>query len=222
MDKLIQIAIVDDHTMFRKGLIKLINLFPNYSVLLDASYINDFISQLNPKRLPDIVLMDITMPGMDGYIATTWLHDNHPDIKVLALSTMDSESAIIKMIKCGAKGYVLKDADPSELRFAFDEVLRQGYYYNELVTRKVMSAVSNLLDTKNPVSLFAKLTDRELEFLRYTCTELTYKEIADRMFLSVRTVEGYRDSLCEKLDLKSRIGLAMYAIKNQIVNTADL
>lgn len=162
MDELKQIAIVDDHTMFRKGLIKLINLFPNYSVLLDASDGNDFITQLNPKRLPDIVLMDITMPGMDGYIATTWLHDNHPDIKVLALSTMDSESAIIKMIKCGAKGYVLKDADPSELRLAFDEVLSLGYFYNELVTRKVMSAVNSLLDTKNPVSLFAKITEREL------------------------------------------------------------
>src|SRR5690242_8328367 len=169
MDEVKKIAIVDDHSMFRKGLIKLINLFPNYSVLLDACDGNDFIAQLTPKRLPDIVLMDITMPGMDGYSATAWLRENHPDIKVLALSTMDSESAIIKMIKCGAKGYVLKDADPSELKFAFDEVLSQGYFYNELVTRKVMSAVSNLLDTKNPLSLFAKLTDRELEFLRYTC-----------------------------------------------------
>jgi DNA-binding NarL/FixJ family response regulator len=216
------IAIVDDHTMFRKGLITLINLFPNYSVLFDASNGKDFIKQLNPKKLPDIVLMDITMPEMDGYATTEWIHKNYPDIKVLALSTMDSEAAIIKMIKSGAKGYVLKDAEPSELRYAFDEVMSQGYFYNELITRKVMNAVSSLVDTKNPVSVFAKLTDREIEFLKYACTEMTYKEIADKMFLSVRTVEGYRDALCEKLDLKGRIGLAMYAIKNQIVTVSDL
>jgi len=216
------IAIVDDHTMFRKGLITLINLFPGYSVLFDASNGKDFIVQLNPKKLPDIVLMDITMPEMDGYATTEWLHKNHPGIKVLALSTMDSEAAIIKMIKCGANGYVLKDAEPLELRYAFDDVMNQGYFYNELITRKVMNAVSSLVDSKNPVSLFARLTDREIEFLKYCCTEMTYKEMADKMFLSARTVEGYRDALCEKLDLKSRIGLAMYAIKNQVVDVSAL
>lgn len=216
------IAIVDDHIMFRKGLITLINMFPGYSVLMDASNGKDFIAQLNPKHLPDIVLMDISMPDMDGYTATEWLHKNYPDIKVIALSTMDSESAIVKMIKSGATGYVLKDADPSELRFAFDEVLRRGYFYNELITRKVMGSVNALIDSGNSTTLFAKLTNRELEFLKYACTEMTYKEIADKMFLSVRTIEGYRDALCEKLGLKSRIGLAMYAIKNQIVEASDL
>ncbi len=216
------ISIVDDHTMFRKGLITLINIFPGYTVLFDAANGKDFIKQINPKKLPDIVLMDITMPEMDGYATTEWLQKNYPDINVLALSTMDSESAIIKMIKSGAKGYILKDAEPAELRFAFDEVMSQGYFYNELITRKVMGAVGDLVDSKNPVSLFAKLTARELEFLKYCCTEMTYKEMADKMFLSVRTVEGYRDALCEKLDLKSRVGLAMYAIKNQIVNISAL
>lgn len=217
-----EIVIIDDHAMFRKGLMKLINLFPNYSVLFDASNGKDFIAQLNPKHLPGIVLMDITMPEMDGYATAEWLHNNYPEIKILALSTMDSEAAIIKMIKSGAKGYVLKDAEPDELKLAFDEVMSQGYFYNELVTRKVMKAVDKLVDTKSHVSMFVKLTEREIEFLKYACTEMTYKEMADKMFLSVRTIEGYRDALCEKLDLKSRIGLAMYAIKNQIVVASDL
>ena len=216
------IVIIDDHAMFRKGLMKLINLFPGYSVLFDASNGKDFIAQLNPKKLPDIVLMDITMPEMDGYATAEWLHVNYPDIKILALSTMDSEVAIIKMIKSGAKGYVLKDAEPDELKLAFDEVMSQGYFYNELITRKVLKGVGQLVDSKNPTSIFVKLTDREIEFLKYACTEMTYKEIADKMFVSVRTVEGYRDALCEKLDLKSRVGLAMYAIKNQIVNVSAL
>jgi len=212
------VAIVDDHTMFRKGLAALINFFPNYKVSMDASNGKDFIEQLHSAQLPDIVLMDINMPEMDGYTTTEWLRDNHPEVKTLALSTMDSETAIIKMIKSGAKGYVLKDAEPSELKLAFDEVMSRGYFYNELVSRKVLNAVSQLVDPKNTTATFANLTPREIEFLKYACSEMTYKEIADKMYLSVRTVEGYRDSLCEKLDIKTRVGLVLYAIKNGIAS----
>jgi DNA-binding NarL/FixJ family response regulator len=208
------IAIADDHAMFRKGLTVLINLFPGYEVLFDAANGREFIDKLNAEQLPDIVLMDISMPEMDGYSTTEWLRANYPDIKVLALSTMDAETAIIKMVKSGAKGYVLKDADTDELKLAFDEVLHRGYFYNETITRKVMQAVSQLTDLKNKTGTFIKLSDREIEFLKLTCTELSYKEIADKLFVSVRTVEGYRDVLCEKLDLKTRVGLAMYAVKN--------
>ena len=210
------IAIADDHTMFRKGLISLINLFPNDEVLFDAANGADFIAQINEKHLPDIVLLDINMPEMDGYATAEWLTSHYPEIKILALSTMDAETAIIKMIKSGAKGYVLKDADPAELKLAFDEVMSRGYFYNELITRKVLSNVSQLTQ-KNTTGTFANLTDREVEFLKFACSEMTYKEIADKMFFSVRTVEGYRDNLCEKLELKTRVGLAMYAIKNNLV-----
>jgi len=212
------IAIADDHTMFRKGLMALINLFPNYEVLFDAANGKDFIAQLNPKHLPDIALLDISMPEMDGYATAEWLRASYPDIKILALSTMDAETAIIKMIKSGAKGYVLKDAEPAELKLAFDEVISRGYFYNELITRKVMSSINMLTDDKNATATFVKLTDRELEFLKYACTEMAYKEIADKMHVSTRTVEGYRDALCEKLDLKTRVGLVLYAIKNHLVD----
>jgi len=212
------VAIVDDHTMFRKGLAALINFFPNYKVSMDASNGNDFIEQLQSAQLPDIVLMDINMPEMDGYATTEWLRNNHPEVKTLALSTMDSETAIIKMIKSGAKGYVLKDAEPSELKLAFDEVMSRGYFYNDLVSRKVLNAISQLVDPKKTTATFANLTPREIEFLKFACTEMTYKEIADKMHLSVRTVEGYRDSLCDKLDIKTRVGLVIYAIKNGIAS----
>jgi DNA-binding NarL/FixJ family response regulator len=212
------VAIVDDHTMFRKGLAALINFFPNYKVSMDASNGKDFIEQLQSAQLPDIVLMDINMPEMDGYATTEWLRDNHPEVKTLALSTMDSETAIIKMIKSGAKGYVLKDAEPSELKLAFDEVMSRGYFYNDLVSRKVLNAISQLVDPKKTTATFANLTLREIEFLKFACTEMTYKEIADKMHLSVRTVEGYRDSLCDKLDIKTRVGLVIYAIKNGIAS----
>lgn len=211
------VAIVDDHAMFRKSLTVLINLFAGYEVLFDAANGKDMMAQLKPKQLPDIILMDIAMPLMDGYASASWLRDNYPGIKVLALSTMDAETSIIKMIKSGAKGYILKDADPTELKQAFEEVTERGYFYNELITRKVMNSINHLSESKNSPGIFANLSSRELEFLKFVCTELTYKEIADKMCISVRTAEGYRDALCEKLNLKTRIGLAMYAIKNQLV-----
>jgi len=211
------ISVVDDHTMFRKGICALINLFPNYKVLFDAANGQDFIRQLKPKHLPDIVLLDIVMPEMDGYATASWIKINYPDIKILALSTMDAETSIIGMIKSGAKGYVLKDAEPSELKQAFDEVLRLGYFYNELVSRKIMQSVNLLADNKTGISTFSNLTDRELTFIKLACSEKTYFEIAKEMFVSERTVDGYRDALFKKLEISTRVGLAIYAIKNGLV-----
>ncbi len=211
------ITIVDDHTMFRKGLAALINLFPNYKVLFDAANGQDFIKQLQPKHVPDILLLDIAMPEMDGYTTANWVRVNHPEIKVLALSTMDADAAIIKMIKNGAKGYVLKDAEPTELKRAFDEVLSLGYYYNDLVSRKIMQSVSQLADNSTSLNTFANLTEKELAFLKLACSEKTYFEIAKEMFLSERTIDGYRDALFKKLNVGTRVGLVMYAIRNGLV-----
>jgi DNA-binding NarL/FixJ family response regulator len=130
---------------------------------------------------------------------------------------MDAETAIIKMIRNGAKGYVLKDAEPSELKRAFDEVLSLGYYYNDLVSRKIIQSVNQLADDKSNVGTFVKLSDRELAFLKLACSEKTYFEIAKEMFVSERTVDGYREALFRKLGLSTRVGLVMYAIKNGLV-----
>ena len=128
--------------MFRKGLCMLVNLFSQYEILFDAEHGKDLIAKINEDHLPDIVLLDINMPEMDGYETATWIKDHYPEIKILALSTMDADTTIIKMIKCGAKGYVLKDADPDELKLAFNEVLSKGFFYNELVSKKIHSFIS--------------------------------------------------------------------------------
>ena len=217
MNKIRQIAIVDDHTMFRKGLAALIGMFPGHEVLFDAGGGEECIRFLKAGKIPDILLMDIAMPEMDGYAVTAWVSDQMPDIRVLALSTMDSEIAIIRMIRSGAKGYVLKDADPAELRKAFEDVVSLGFYYNELVSRKIVQSVHLLADERWPLNIFANLSDRELSFLQLACSEKTYFEIAKEMFVSERTVDGYRDSLFKKLNISSRVGLVLYAIRNGIV-----
>ena len=211
------VAIVDDHTMFRKGLASLINLFSNYKVLFDAGDGREFINELKPPHIPDIVLLDISMPGMDGYMTADWLRINYPGVKVLALSTMDSDNAIIKMIKLGAKGYILKDAQPAELKLALDEVFAKGYFYNEMVSRKVLQSVNQLVNENSDLNAFMKLTDREQVFIKLACSEKSYQEIAAEMFVSERTVDGYRDSLFRKLSVGTRVGLVMYAIKNGLV-----
>ncbi|SEM64376.1 two component transcriptional regulator, LuxR family [Chitinophaga rupis] len=211
------IAIVDDHTMFRKGLCALIDLFPRYRVLFDAANGKDFINRLHPGQLPDIVLLDIKMPEMDGFETARWINAHYPDMKILALSTMDADTVIIKMIRSGAKGYVLKDADPKELNLAFDEVLAKGYFYNDQLSRKILQSISGLTDEKNMLGTLVKLTDRELQFLKLACSEKSYQQIAGEMFLSERTVDGYRESLFKKLGVNTRVGLVIYAIKNNMV-----
>ena len=209
-----KIALVDDHTMFRKGLAVLIGLFSGYKVLMDVANGREFIDQLDPNELPDIVLLDIHMPVMDGYATAAWLHEHHPGIRVLALSTMDSDTTIIKMIQQGARGYILKDADPKELQVAFEEILAKGYYYNEMLTRKVIQSIHH---GGSDSSLFPKISDREMEFLKHACSEKNYQQIADEMFVSERTVDGYRESLFKKFNVSNRVGLVLYAIKNQLV-----
>jgi DNA-binding NarL/FixJ family response regulator len=162
--------------------------------------------------------MDINMPEMDGFETTVWLKKNYPEIKVLVLSMYDNEASIIRMLKCGAKGYILKDCEPSVLKTAIEDVLIKGYFYSDLVSGKLIHALNKIQDDDNDFKALFSLNARETDFLKYTCTELTYKEIADKMFVSPRTIDGYRDALFEKLHVKTRVGLAIYAIKNGLVD----
>ena len=209
------VALIDDHTMFRKGLAILINLFPGYEVIMDVGNGREFIDQLQPDHLPDIALLDIHMPIMDGYATAAWLHANYPEIRLLALSTMDSDTTIIKMIHQGARGYILKDADPKELQIAFEEILAKGYYYNEVLTRKVIQSIH--MGGQDAANVLPRLTERETEFLKHACSEKNYQQIASDMFVSERTVDGYRESLFKKFNVSNRVGLVIYAIKNQLV-----
>lgn len=211
------IVLVDDHSLLRNGLASLVESQGN-TVLFEADDGKEFIEKLDSANLPHIVLMDINMPEMDGFETTQWLKQHHPQVRVLALSMYDNETSIIRMLKCGAKGYILKDSEPAELKTAIDDILNKGFYYSDLVSGKLMYAINKLDDETDDLKNLVPLNDRETDFLKYACTEMTYKEIADKMFVSPRTIDGYRDALFEKLKLKTRVGLVMYAIKHGIVH----
>lgn len=210
---MIKVILVDDHIVLRKSLAVLIGMLQGFTVIGQADNGQQFINQLDEAELPDIVLMDITMPVMDGVETTKWLKQNYPSIRVVALSMLKNDLIVIRMLKNGARGYLLKDCDPTELKQAMTEVHEKGYYYNEWLTPKMkrIGMEENLLPSK------IMMNERELIFLRLCCTEKTYKEIADEMGVSVRTVDGYRDALFQKLQVSTRVGLVLYAIKNELV-----
>ena len=211
-----KLSLADDHALLRNGLAQLIQSL-GHTVLFEVNNGKELTQKINAGELPDIVLMDINMPEMDGFQATQWLKQQYPDIKVLALSMYDNETAIIRMLKSGARGYILKDSEPGELKAALRALEEKGFYYSDLVSGKLMHAINKMEDENGNLKNLVPLNERETDFLTYACTELTYKEIAEKMFLSPRTIDGYRDALFEKLNVKTRVGLVMYAIKNGIV-----
>ncbi|HYK57548.1 MAG TPA: response regulator transcription factor [Flavisolibacter sp.] len=213
----ITIALADDHVLLRNGLANLLQDL-DFEVVFQADNGKQFIEKLKTHTPPQVVLMDINMPVMDGYDTTLWLKKNHPDVKVLALSMYNDENAIIRMLKSGAKGYLLKDSSPMELKAAIQSLATKGFYYSELVTGTLIHTINHMDDPESAVIKdVLGINERELEMLKLICTELTFKEIAEKMQISPRTVDGYRDILLEKLQCKSRIGLVIFAIKNGII-----
>ncbi len=214
---MICIGLVDDHVLLRNGLAALVNSFPGCKVVFEAGNGKELMQKLKPKSPPDVVLMDITMPVMDGYAATKWLSVNHPTVKVLALSMLDDEQAIIRMLHHGAKGFILKDCEPIELQLAISAVANKGFYHSELVSGKIMQSMQNGGGVNAAAKPTVVFTDREMELLLLACTEKPYREIAEEMGISQRTVEGYCDNLYQKTGVKTRIGLVIYAIKNGLL-----
>jgi two-component system invasion response regulator UvrY len=213
----IKVTLVDDHVVLRKGLALLVRS-QGFDIHFECDNGKQLISKLDKHDLPDVILMDINMPEMDGFEATLWLKDNYPMVNVLALSMYDDENAIIRMLRNGAKGYILKEAEPSELKSAINGVVANGFYYSETVPGRLVHSIGKMdEDPDNKNRLLLKLNEKEIQFLKLASTELTYKEIANQMYLSPRTIDGYRDQLFEKLNAKSRVGLVLFAIKNGLV-----
>ncbi len=212
----IKIALVDDHILLRDALADVISGFDNCMVTLKASNGKELIQQLKGLKLPDVIILDINMPVMDGYDTAKWIQENHPQINIIILTMFDSEIALIRLLQAGVKAFLKKDTHPKELQFAIESVFETGYYYSQNSSGKLANVFQN--PSCNFITHPVLLTENEITFLRLSSSEMTYKEIAKHMYVSPRTVDNYRDQLFEKLNVKSRVGLAMYAIKNGVVN----
>src|ERR1700755_2853269 len=180
-NKKILVAIADDHSLLRNALARLINGFEGYSILFEADNGKDLRSKIQQNIIPEIVLLDVNMPEMDGFETTQWLHSHFPQVKVLALSMLSDERSIIKMFRLGAKGYLLKNTNPTELKEALDSVMDKNVYLSEYVSGKLVSGLRHEEDHPEKEII---LNEKEREFLRWTCSELSYKDIAANMFLS--------------------------------------
>ena len=222
----IKLAVVDDHNLFRKGLIKLINMGNKdnkYTILFEAENGNDLKEKLNRKSLPDIILMDIEMPDMDGYESVDWLKKCYPDIGILVVSMFESEEAILRMVRMGVNGYLSKDIEVEDMHKALEDIVSKGFYYSDLVASVMANNLQNNNDDTIPGGqiinnqVWSNLSENERTFLNLACTQMTYSEIADKMRLSPKTIDGYREALFQRFQVRNRVGLAMFAVKNELV-----
>ena len=210
----IKIAIVDDHKLVSKAIENMISFNPKFEVVMNCFNGEDFLNQLEHKKnMPEVVLMDINMPRKNGIETTAELTQKYPELKVIALTMEDNESTIISMLKAGAKGYLLKDMSPDILFDAINIVHEKGIFYTDIVTQSLLKIKTEETAIQE---ISALLKDREIEFIKLACSELTYKEIAEKMCVSPRTVDGYRDSIFAKLNVKTRVGIVLFAIKHEM------
>src|SRR4030095_8616374 len=212
---LAKIGLVDDHILIRDAIAAIIKSFNEFTVSIVADNSKQFIEKLNPTNIPEVLLLDLNMPEMDGHATIHWISKNHPEIKILVLTMYDAES-LIHLIKAGARGFLKKDVPPTELRHALQSILSNGTYCSHTITGRLFNLMKNQ-GSKNSTWGTVILNENEIAFLKYVATELTYKEIAQKMQISPRTIDNYRDALFLKLSVKSRVGLAMYAVKTGIV-----
>ncbi|MEX6626458.1 response regulator transcription factor [Tenacibaculum salmonis] len=207
------VVVVDDHTLLSQAIEGMVNSFDKFKVLYTSKNGQELVDKfkISAKNVPDIVLMDVNMPVMNGIEATEWISENFPAVNVMALSVEDAENTMLKMLKVGAVGYLLKDTEKNVLEKALLEVMDNGFYHTRNVTTLLLNSISGKNEKEN-----VNFKRNEMIFMKLACSELTYKEIADKMFLSPKTIDGYRDSLFTKLNVRNRVGLVIYAVKNKI------
>lgn len=215
--KKINLAIADDHKIFRNGLKATLEDCAEFDLVLEASNGKQLIGLLTATT-PDVILMDIKMPEMDGIQTTSYVKQHYPQIKILALSMFNEDKYIVDMMKAGASGYLLKNAEPEEIIEAISTVYDKDYYFNEHLSLTLIKQLNVPAKNISPSQHLADFNDREIEVLKLVCQECSNQEIADKMFLSVRTVEGYRARLFEKTKSKNLVGLVIFAIKAGVIN----
>jgi DNA-binding NarL/FixJ family response regulator len=214
----IRLGLIDDQNLFRQSLSNLLAAIPHYEIVMEEENGSSCLSTLKKMSiLPDIILLDMEMPGMDGMEVNTALQKYYPEIKVIILSVYAKDRLITRMIESGAAGYLVKNCGKKELCMAIDEVFTKGFYVNSDTLKAIQYKSAHKKNTlKTTVHTAIELTHRETQILEYICKEFSNAEIAEKLFISVRTVEGHRNNLLLKTGCKNTAGLALFAVKFKI------
>ncbi|CAN5705083.1 response regulator transcription factor [soil metagenome] len=215
MQKTIRYAIADDHKLFRRGVIAALEDTPALKLVLEAENGRELLNNLN-KAKPDIILLDLKMPEMDGIETTIEIRKHNNEVKIIIITMLDDEKYVIHLMEIGANGYLLKNAEPEEIKAAIFTAYENGYYFNDFVNKALLKKLVHKTQLKPVFNKDIELTSREIEVLKLICQEQTANEISKLIFLSPRTVEGIRTKLLEKIGVKNTAGLVMYAVKNRI------
>lgn len=227
MIQITKIGLVDDHNLFRRTLSDLITQkLENFKVIIEATNGKDLIEKIrkmDPSDLPEIIIADISMPIMDGFQITHWLKCNYPSIKVIALSMHDDEMSIIRMLRVGVDGYLLKRMDVPEMCTALQTIAGNETYYADFSesTINTFQIKANQSDQLNSELLYTEIWDslgeKEKEFVRLCCTEITYKAMSAKMKISFGSIGSYRDKVFTTFKVKNRIALVILILKNRII-----
>ena len=213
----IKVAIADDHKIFRKGVILSLRPYSNIKFVLEAENGDELLAGLQEAQ-PDVVLMDLRMPQKDGIETTKIISKQYPHIYVLVLSMYEDERFVSHLMENGANGYLLKNAEPQEIRKAIMDVHEKGYYLNNFVNRILIKKAHAKQKTIPSLNNEITISDKEREVLRFICMEFTAQEIAQKMDISPRTVEAIKDRLMERFGSKNTAGLVFFAVKNNLVD----
>lgn len=210
------IILADDHVIVRNGLKELIHKLGPYQVVGEYNNGKELIADYPFSTQPDLLILDYEMPEMDGAGVMNWIKTNKIDLPVLLLTLNENEAVMIQLFRLGMRGYLHKNCSSAALKQAIDDILRTGYYHDEMLTKALMADQSG---KPSRTDMIAALNDREREFLRLVCDEkeYTYEEIANMMHAHRRTVDKYRESIFEKFGVKSKTGLVLFAVKNRLV-----
>jgi len=215
--KKIKVAIADDHKIFRKGVILSLRAYTNIEFVLEAGDGDELINNIE-KAMPDVLLLDLRMPGKDGIETTKYISAHYPDIHILILTMYEDEHFVVHLMENGANGYLLKSADPSEIKKAIVEVCAKGYYLSNFVNRILIKKSQQTSKFIPSLNHEIQIKPKEKQVIKLLCMECTAQEIAEKMKISPRTVESIKDRLMERFGVKNSVGLVFFAMKNGLID----